>query len=72
MQPFLVFFVNQVRKLLADDPGNSEYADMEKELEEVRVYLNLFVGYSSNIRDCITFICLLMSNLIYVMLKFHT
>lgn len=25
----------QVRKLLADDPGNSEYADMEKELEEV-------------------------------------
>ncbi|MQL99965.1 hypothetical protein Taro_032693 [Colocasia esculenta] len=25
----------QVRKLLADDPGNSEYDDMEKELEEV-------------------------------------
>ncbi|KAJ1703281.1 hypothetical protein LUZ63_003060 [Rhynchospora breviuscula] len=25
----------EVRKLLADDPGNSEYADMEKELEEV-------------------------------------
>ena len=47
--PFSYFFVNQVRKLLADDPGNSEYADMEKELEEVRVYLNLLVGYSSNI-----------------------
>ncbi|KAK6945545.1 Survival motor neuron, Tudor domain [Dillenia turbinata] len=25
----------QVRKLLGDDPGNSEYMDMEKELEEV-------------------------------------
>ncbi|XP_068647757.1 uncharacterized protein [Aristolochia californica] len=25
----------QVRKLLADEPGNSEYVDMEKELEEV-------------------------------------
>ncbi|KAK6915843.1 Survival motor neuron, Tudor domain [Dillenia turbinata] len=25
----------QVRKLLGDDPGNSEYVDMEKELEEV-------------------------------------
>ncbi|XP_078181861.1 nucleic acid binding/RNA binding protein isoform X1 [Carex rostrata] len=25
----------EVKKLLADDPGNSEYADMEKELEEV-------------------------------------
>lgn len=27
--------VDQVRKLLDDDPGNSEYADMEKELAEV-------------------------------------
>ncbi|OVA19135.1 Tudor domain [Macleaya cordata] len=27
--------LQQVRKLLVDDPGNSEYADMEKELEEV-------------------------------------
>lgn len=27
--------LQQVRKLLNDDPGNSEYADMEKELEEV-------------------------------------
>lgn len=27
--------MDQVRKLLNDDPGNSEYADMEKELEEV-------------------------------------
>uniref|UniRef100_A0A1D1YYV2 Survival of motor neuron-related-splicing factor 30 n=1 Tax=Anthurium amnicola TaxID=1678845 RepID=A0A1D1YYV2_9ARAE len=27
--------LRQVRKLLSDDPGNSEYADMEKELEEV-------------------------------------
>ncbi|CAL9072655.1 unnamed protein product [Musa textilis] len=27
--------LREVRKLLADDPGNSEYADMEKELEEV-------------------------------------
>ncbi|XP_043720002.1 survival of motor neuron-related-splicing factor 30-like isoform X1 [Telopea speciosissima] len=27
--------LQQVRKLLADDPGNSEYADMEKELQEV-------------------------------------
>ncbi|KAK9167818.1 hypothetical protein Scep_003009 [Stephania cephalantha] len=27
--------LEQVRKLLVDDPGNSEYADMEKELEEV-------------------------------------
>ena len=41
--------MNQVRKLLTDDSGNSEYAGMEKELEEVRVYLNLLVGYSSNI-----------------------
>ncbi|XP_058097541.1 uncharacterized protein LOC131242728 isoform X2 [Magnolia sinica] len=27
--------LHQVRKLLVDDPGNSEYADMEKELAEV-------------------------------------
>ncbi|XP_042493401.1 survival of motor neuron-related-splicing factor 30 [Macadamia integrifolia] len=27
--------LQQVRKLLADEPGNSEYADMEKELQEV-------------------------------------
>lgn len=27
--------LQQVRKLLNDDPGNAEYADMEKELEEV-------------------------------------
>eukprot|EP00268_Persea_americana_P064003 TRINITY_DN8369_c0_g1_i4.p1 TRINITY_DN8369_c0_g1~~TRINITY_DN8369_c0_g1_i4.p1 ORF type:complete len:160 (-),score=50.85 TRINITY_DN8369_c0_g1_i4:831-1310(-) len=27
--------LHQIRKLLADDPGNSEYADMEKELVEV-------------------------------------
>ena len=27
--------LQQVRKLLVDDPGNSEYMDMEKELEEV-------------------------------------
>ncbi|ONK77384.1 uncharacterized protein A4U43_C02F5970 [Asparagus officinalis] len=27
--------LHQVRKLLIDEPGNSEYADMEKELEEV-------------------------------------
>lgn len=27
--------MDQVRKLLDDDPGNSEYADMEKELAEV-------------------------------------
>ncbi|PSS19008.1 Survival of motor neuron-related-splicing factor like, partial [Actinidia chinensis var. chinensis] len=27
--------LQQVRKLLDDDPGNSEYADMEKELVEV-------------------------------------
>ena len=46
VQSFLVFFVNQVRKLLT---RNSEYADMEKELEKVRVYVNLLVGYSSNI-----------------------
>lgn len=25
----------QVRQLLVDDPGNAEYADMRKELEEV-------------------------------------
>ncbi|PIA47038.1 hypothetical protein AQUCO_01400030v1 [Aquilegia coerulea] len=29
--------LHQVRKLLEDDPGNSEYADMEKELQEVIV-----------------------------------
>ncbi|KAF5205234.1 nucleic acid binding/RNA binding protein [Thalictrum thalictroides] len=29
--------LHQVHKLLEDDPGNSEYADMEKELEEVIV-----------------------------------
>jgi hypothetical protein len=37
----------QVKKLLADDPGNSEYADMEKELEEVIThalfYLFIFI-----------------------------
>lgn len=27
--------MDQVRKLLDDDPANSEYADMEKELAEV-------------------------------------
>lgn len=27
--------LHQVRKVLDDDPGNSEYADMEKELAEV-------------------------------------
>ncbi|XP_074589666.1 uncharacterized protein LOC141845509 [Curcuma longa] len=27
--------LREIRKLLADDPGNSEYEDMEKELEEV-------------------------------------
>uniref|UniRef100_A0A0A0KUI2 Uncharacterized protein n=1 Tax=Cucumis sativus TaxID=3659 RepID=A0A0A0KUI2_CUCSA len=27
--------LHQVRQLLDDDPGNSEYIDMEKELEEV-------------------------------------
>jgi hypothetical protein len=27
--------VDQVRQLLVDDPGNSEYVDMEKELIEV-------------------------------------
>lgn len=27
--------MDQVRKLLDDDPRNSEYADMEKELAEV-------------------------------------
>lgn len=27
--------LQQVRELLDDDPGNSEYIDMEKELEEV-------------------------------------
>lgn len=27
--------VDQVRQLLADNPDNSEYADMEKELNEV-------------------------------------
>ena len=26
--------LQHVRKLLVDDPGNSEYVDMEKELEE--------------------------------------
>ncbi|KAJ9687733.1 hypothetical protein PVL29_016275 [Vitis rotundifolia] len=29
--------LQQVKKLLVDDPGNSEYVDMEKELEEVIV-----------------------------------
>lgn len=27
--------VEQVRELLVDDPGNSEYVDMERELKEV-------------------------------------
>lgn len=27
--------VEQVRQLLVDDPGNSEYVDMERELKEV-------------------------------------
>lgn len=33
----MIYLVNlyQVRQLLVDDPGNSEYADMEKELTEV-------------------------------------
>lgn len=34
---YIDFFnpVDQIKDLLADDPGNSEYADMERELNEV-------------------------------------
>ena len=40
----------QVRKLLDDDPGNSEYADMEKELVEVILnsiytHINAFIPF---------------------------
>lgn len=31
--------VQQVRQLLVDDPGNSEYVDMERELKEVTFLL---------------------------------
>ncbi|GKV46705.1 hypothetical protein SLEP1_g53682 [Rubroshorea leprosula] len=34
--------LQQVKKLLASDPGNSEYEDMEKELSEVASSLFLF------------------------------
>lgn len=34
--------VEQVRQLLVDDPGNSEYVDMERELKEVLFCLWLF------------------------------
>ena len=40
----------QVRKLLVDDPGNSEYVDMEKELEEV-----IFIHISSPLHLFIIF-----------------
>ena len=43
--------VNQVKQLLADDPGNSEYADMERELNEVI----LFRTFSFLV--CIAWIC---------------
>lgn len=33
---------NQVRQLLVHDPGNSEYADMEKELSEVTLMIVCF------------------------------
>lgn len=32
--------IGQVRQLLVDDPGNSEYADMEKELTEVSLMIS--------------------------------
>lgn len=41
--PFLS--MHQVRKLLDDDPGNSEYADMEKELVEVILVLLFLFQY---------------------------
>jgi hypothetical protein len=34
--------VEQVRELLVDDPGNSEYVDMERELKEVVLLLWLY------------------------------
>ena len=46
--------MKQVRKLLVDDPGNSEYVDMEKELEEVifihicSSHLHLFIRFFSS------------------------
>ncbi|KAJ0078216.1 hypothetical protein Patl1_36680 [Pistacia atlantica] len=35
--------LQQVRQLLVDDPGNSEYADMEKELTEVISFVILSI-----------------------------
>lgn len=39
--------LREVSKLLTDDPGNSEYADMEKELEEVSCIAALVVNPNS-------------------------
>lgn len=39
-----IFYVNQVRKLLNDDPKNSEFLDMEKELMEVIHFENPFLS----------------------------
>lgn len=58
--------MDQVRKLLDDDPGNSEYADMEKELAEVifiqmalscfpRIFLFFFFGKINPSRTLIYF-----------------
>lgn len=44
----------QVKKLLADDPGNSEYADMEKELEEV-ILLSLFYFFPCYLNSKVIF-----------------
>lgn len=41
----------QVKQLLVDDPTNSEYADMEKELNEV-ICLRLFSPHSSSLDIC--------------------
>jgi hypothetical protein len=42
--------VEQVRQLLVDDPGNSEYVDMERELKEVVLVLWLYsFGFSFSI-----------------------
>lgn len=39
--------MDQVRRLLDDEPGNSEYEDMEKELAEVTLFfLALFINSS--------------------------
>ena len=48
--------VEQVKQLLIDDPGNSEYVDVERELKEVVIVLWLYsfgFSFSITIKICL-------------------